>query len=246
MGLIIVMSTIVVLTFLGVSYYYKYENLSIDPRVVKANELYEDYNDLAKSSNYQGVFQLMDSIESIYSNYPHYKESYEVGVLYNNRAAAYLAMALQPQNTSKTKDSLLNLSKENVLRSIEIYNSWLSFWGEKNPEEIKIKLSTYFSPNDSTFRGQNIKRYIKKRTKEIVDAQFETNRRLSVSHTNIGMVYRHNERYDDAVNEYLKALEYWSDNLTAENNLNILLNQPLKKPNILRSFFPKDRKKTTE
>jgi len=239
--LVLVMSTLVVLTFMGLSYYYKYDNQSIDPRVVKASEMYKGYNELAKSSNYQGVLLLMDSIENIYSNYPHYKESYEVGILYNNRAAAYLAMALLPQNSRETKDSLLNLSKTNVLRSIEIYNNWLSVWEHKNSEEIKINLGAHFSPGDSEFQGRNVNRYVNKRTKEIVEAQLETYRRLSVSHTNLGMVYRHKEQFDDGVKEYFKALEYWSDNLAAENNLNILLNQPLKKPSILRKIFPKER-----
>ena len=239
--LVLVMSTLVVLTFIGVSYYYKYDNQSTDPRVVKAIEMYKGYNELAKSSNYQGALLLMDSIEYIYSNYPHYKESYEIGILYNNRAAAYLAMALLPQNSRETKDSLLNLSQANVLRSIEIYSNWLSTWEHKNPEEIKINLSAYFHPSDSAFYGKNVNRYVNKRTKGIVEAQLETYRRLSVSHTNLGMVYRHKERFDDAVKEYFIALEYWPDNLAAENNLNILLNQPLKKPSIIRTFFPKER-----
>ena len=239
--LILVMSTLVALVFFGVTYYYRYDNKSIDPRVVKANELYEQYNELAKSSNYQAVFKLMDSIEYIYSNYPHYKESFEVGILYNNRAAAYLAMALKQNNSKETKDSLLNLSEINVQRGIEIYTTWFSVWGHKNPEEIKINLRAYFSPHDSAFQGKNVDRYVNKRTKGIVEAQLEINRRLSVSYTNLGMVYRHKEQYDDAVKEYFKALEYWPDNLTAENNLNILLNQPLKKPSVIRRLFPKDR-----
>jgi tetratricopeptide (TPR) repeat protein len=191
----------------------------------------------------QGVFQLMDSIEEIYSKYPHYRESYEVGILYNNRAAAYLAMALLHKDSKERKDSLLNLSKTNVLRSIEIYSSWLSVWGNKNAEEIKLNLSPNFNPNDSAFHGKNVNRYVNKRAKEIIEAQIETNRRLSVSHSNLGMIYRHKEQYDDAANEYFKALEYWPDNLTAENNLNILLNQPLKKPSVIRRLFPKERLK---
>ncbi len=239
--LILVMSTLVILTFFGVSYYYKYDNQSIDPRVVRANELYEQYNELARSSNYQGVLLLMDSIENIYSNYPHYKESFEVGILYNNRAATYLAMALKQKESKETKDSLLNLSKINVHRSIEIYTNWLSAWEHKNSEEIKLNLTPHFSPNDSAFHGENVSRYVNKRVKDVVEAQIETNRRLSVSHTNLGMVYRHKEQYDNAVKEYFKALEYWPDNLTAENNLNIILNQPLKKPSVIRRLFPKER-----
>ncbi len=239
--LVLVMGTLVVLTFMGVSYYYKYDNQSIDPRVIKASEMYKAYNELAKSSNYQGVLLLMDSIEEIYLKYPHYKESYEVGILYNNRAAAYLAMALLPQNSRETKDSLLNLSEKNVLRSIEIYTNWLSVWENKDSQEIRKNLSDHFSPSDSEFQGRNLNRYVNKRIKAIVEAQLETYRRLSVSHTNLGMVYRHKEQFDDGVKEYLKALEYWPDNLAAENNLNILLNQPLKKPSILRKFFPKER-----
>ncbi len=241
--LIVIMSALVVLTFFGVSHYYRYDALSIDPRVVGANELYKGYNALAGSANYPQILILMDSMEGIYSKYPHYHESYELGIVYNNRAAAFLSMAILPQHTVETKDSLLNISEGNVLKSIELYNNWLLEWGSKNTIEIKESLKPYFCKEDSVFFGKNTGRFINKRAKEIKEAQKETFRRLSVSHTNIGMILRHRDDFDGAVKQYLKALEFWPDNLSAENNLNILLNKPLKKPNILRRIFPKERLK---
>ncbi len=241
--LILVMSSLVVLTFFGVSYYYKYYNKSTDPRVVRAIEMYKGYNDLARSANHQLILMLMDSMESIYSKYPHYQESYEIGIIFNNRGAAFLSMAILPQTLVYTKDSLLNLSEYNVRKSIETYTSWLTSWGQKTLIEIKESLSKFFWQNDSVFVGKNLKRYYNKRAKEITEAQKETYRRLSVSHTNLGMILRHKGDFEGAVKEYLKALEYWPDNLSAENNLNILLNKPQKKPNIIRRIFPKERLK---
>lgn len=239
--LILTMSTLVLFTILIVSLYYKYQNQSVDPRIVKANELYSQYNDVAKSGNYHELFQLMNSIETIYASFSHYKDSYEVGVLYNNRGAAFLAKALDSRLTNELKDSLLYQANENIQKSINIYNDWLSIWDLKNMEEINQMLKSDFGIDDSIFMGKKIDRYLNKRAIEIREAQLETYRRLSVSHTNLGMIARHNELYEHAVKEYFKALEYWPDNLSAENNLNILLKQPLKKPNILRRIFPKDR-----
>jgi Flp pilus assembly protein TadD len=66
---------------------------------------------------------------------------------------------------------------------------------------------------------------------------------MSVSHANLGIIYRHKGRYEAAAKEYIKALELWPDNLAAENNMNVILNKPLKKRSALRHIFPKDRLK---
>ncbi len=238
--LIIVMSTLFILALVIADRYYKYENLSTDPRVYDAHLLYEKYNHYAENALFDSVFYLMDTIESIYLKYEHYAASYEVGVLYNNRAAAYISMALN-SNDSISKDSLLQLAEINALKSIELYSSWIETYENKNREEIKSFILPHFNNNDIAFENKNTERYIKKRVKQIAEAQAETPRRLSVSYTNYGIVLRHREEFDDAVKMYLKALELWPDNLAAENNLNVLFNQPEKKRSTLRKIFPKDR-----
>lgn len=239
---IIIMSALVFCAIIIGKLYYKYQNESIDPRIVKANLLYESYNDLTKKGDYQAIFYLLDSIETIYAKIPHYKKSYEVGVLYNNRAAAYISMAIAPDgNDSIVKDSLLSLAEYNINKSIEIYTNWLDQWGEKSEMEIKEKLIPCFNPNKEPFTGRNIDRFINKRAKEIIEAQVETPRRLSASLTNMGVIYRHRGEYEKAVQEYIAALKLWPDNLAAENSLNVLFDKPMKKRSLFRRFFPKDR-----
>ena len=69
----------------------------------------------------------------------------------------------------------------------------------------------------------------------------ETPRRLSVSYTNLGIMYRFREDYENAALSYKKAMDLWEDNLSAENNLNILLGRPLKKRSLLRKIFPEPK-----
>lgn len=213
----------------------------IDPRVSLAFELYEKYNGFAEAGMYDSVFVLMDTIERIYRQYPHYQASYEVGVLYNNRAAAHIAMALEPGLDSLKRDSLLNLAQIHAYSSISIYTTWIKYWGNLSEEEIRQKIKPYFSPYDELFRNKNTGRFIDKRVSQIVEAQVETLRRLSVAMTNLGIVLRHQHMLDDAVQKYLQALELWPDNLAAENNLNVIFGKPLRQRSILRTIFPKDR-----
>lgn len=240
--LIFAMSTLFILAILIANFYFKYQNKSVDPRIVEANILYDKYNNFAQSAEFDSVFVLMDSIESIYQSLEHYSESYEVGVLYNNRAAAYITMAIGSDSTEiEEKDSVLRLGEVKALKSIDIYETWLDKWSNKNIDEIKDKISPYFSKDDTAFQNKNTSRFINKRAGQISEAQVETRRRLSVSYTNLGIIYRHSENYDEAVQMYLTALELWPDNLAAENNLNVLFDKPLKKRSIIRKLFPKER-----
>jgi tetratricopeptide (TPR) repeat protein len=240
--LILVLSTLFVFAFIGAQLYYRYENESSDPRVAQAKILYEKYNEFAFNARYDSVFVLMDSIEAIYSLVSHYEKSYEVGVLYNNRGAAYIAMSLDTAITdSLVKDSLLNLAQVNLKSSIDIYENWLEKWQQFDMEEIRAELKQHFPEDDPTFLGKSAQRYINKRAKEIREAKQETPRRLSVTYTNLGLTYRHKGMYDLAIDNYMKALELWPDNLTAENNINILFGREPKKKSFIRQLFPKDR-----
>jgi len=213
----------------------------MDPRVSPANELYEKYNEFAAAGQYDSVFVLMDAIEKIYRQYAHYKASYEVGVLYNNRAATYIAMALKPGLDPLGKDSLLNLAQIHAYTSINIYTAWINTWGILTAQEIRQKIQPHFGPGEVAFRQKNVERFLDKRAKQIMDAQTETPRRLSVAKTNLGIVLRHKDMLDDAVQSYLQALELWPDNLAAENNLNVIFGKPVRQRSIFRMIFPKDR-----
>ncbi len=240
--LIIIMSALVFIAIIIAHFWFKYENESTDPRVVEANNLYAGYNTLARAAEFDQVFLLLDTLEAIYRNIPHYRNSYEVGVLHNNRAAACITLAIAPDNKDSVKiDSLFSAAKFFVLKSIVIYNEWLKKWGDLDEKQTMEKLAAYFKPDDPVFQGKNIDRYRRKRAREIEEARHETPRRLSASHTNLGIIHRHRKEYDEAVEQYLVALELWGDNLAAENNMNILLNKPLKKRSLFRRIFPKDR-----
>lgn len=241
-ALILVMCALALLGLLIAKVYYSNVNTSIDPRVIEARELYEKYNAYAQSNNFDSV---LDTIESIYLNQPHYKASFEVGVLYNNRAAIYLTLALYSpvfSQDSASIDSLLALSEEAASTSIAIYSNWMNRYTDKSEEEIRsISFDSFmqgFSENDAELKTK----YFDNRVKEIQDAQLETPRRLSVTYTNLGIIFRHREQYEAAANAYSKALELWEQNLTAENNLNVILGRPQKKRTLIQKLFPPERK----
>lgn len=232
---------------LGFTYfYYRDVNSSKDPRVTQARELYEKYNNYTAQSNFENIFELLDSIEHIYNGIEHYSESFEVGVLYNNRAASYLTMAIydyKPERFSLlSKDSLLKLAQSSALESISIYESWLAKYKGESLNQINKILQQDFFIGFENYTEKQKEKFIQSRIKEIETAQYETERRLSVAYTNLGIVYRHFEDYESAINNYQKAIELWDQNLNAENNLNILLGKPLKKRNLIQKLFPPKRK----
>lgn len=227
-------------------FYYKNLNSAKDPRVKPARELYEKYNNYASSNDFDNVFALLDSVENIYKTVNHYIESFEIGVLYNNRAAAYLTMALYDNKPDRymqfSKDSLLYLALASVTKSISIYENWLITYSDKSQEQINEILQENYFIDLEKYPDKDKKNYLANRIKEIETAQYETERRLSVAYTNKGIIYRHVDQYEKCINCYKKAIDLWDQNLTAENNLNILLGKPLKKRNLIQKLFPPKRK----
>ncbi|MBI9052965.1 MAG: hypothetical protein JEY96_04060 [Bacteroidales bacterium] len=239
---ILVMIALSFLVIVFSYFHYKGINSSKDPRVKEARELYEKYNEYAIQSDFDKVFDLLDSVEFIYTQVTHFSESFEIGVLYNNRSAAFLTMALYENNSSRyselSKDSLLNLSLNSVLMSISIYENWLKTYGKLNKEEIQELISDNYFKGLESYTDKQKEKFIQSRIQEIETSQYETKRRLSVAFTNLGIINRHKEQYESAINNYEKAIELWNQNLTAENNLNILLGKPLKKRNLIQKLFP--------
>ncbi len=218
-------------------FYYKGINSAKDPRVKLAREIYKNYNTLASQNDFENVFILLDSIEYIYNSIDHYKESFEVGVLYNNRAAAYLTMAIhnnRPEYYSVfSKDSLLKLAQTSVNKSIQIYTDWIHKYDQNDINQLEDFLTGL-----EQYTEKEQEHYLKSRIKEIETAKLETKRRLSVAYTNLGIIYRHFNDYENAIQAYQKAIELWGQNLSAENNLHILLGKPLKKRNLIQKLFP--------
>jgi tetratricopeptide (TPR) repeat protein len=248
-ALMFVMGALVLIGFGMAQLYFNFENNKVDPRIIKARELYSNYDSLAQQNNFKNIFILLDSIENIYTSIEHYKNSYEVGVIQNNRAAAYLSMAIYFKSNSLSLDAISTLSKDSliemgntaVIKSISTYENWLTEYAHKNESEIKNILVANFLHGLESYSDIEQSRFISKRVKEIHEAQIETPRRLSVAYTNLGIVNRHKENYRDAIKNYEYALKLWDRNLGAENNLNTLLGQPIKERNVLEKIFPPDK-----
>lgn len=244
--LIIVMGILVAVSIVISRYYYQSVNTSFDPRVVPAKELYAKYNYMAVRNDFEGIFFLLDSMESIYQCYPHYKNSYETGVLYNNRAAALLIMAMHKDSlvinskyfSALSSDTLFHMAQDAVNESIKIYEDWLIDYKGKTGPELKTMLNEAFMVGLEGFSEKETDRFKKSRLKEVQAAQFENLRRLSVSYTNLGIIYRNYNQYELAIEQYKKAIDLWDRNLNAQNNLNILLGRQLKKTNIIQKLFP--------
>lgn len=231
-----IISALVLISLAISFYYYKITNQSIDPRIIGARNLYKKYNAFAQQKKFDSVFWLMDTVEMIYEQVDHYKESYEIGVLYNNRATSYLTQAHDLEYIEKSslkKDSLMDLAEIAVKKSIEYYSLWLDLYQDRSIVEIKTMISNDFSKGLENYtKNQNYK-YLQNRAKELVEAQTETQGRVSVSYTNLGIVYQHKEKFKEAAKNYTIALEFWNKNFTAENNLKLLLGRPLKKGSII-------------
>ncbi len=241
-SLIIVMSALVLIVIVFSRRYYAAKDAAVDPRIVPARELYEKYNGFAAENQFDSIFRLMDTIESIYSRHAHYLDSYETGVLYNNRAAAWLTLGLYGSNTDSVEQAvLISRAEQSVRTSIRIYESWQEQVGDKSPEQIAQSISEKFLHGLAAYPEEEKAVFLQTRINEIADAKEEIDRRLSVSYTNLGIVYRHRKKYDSAAVCYQKALDLWDRNLTAENNLNILLGLPLRKRDFFERMFPPER-----
>ena len=108
-ALIFIMCALVLSGFIISHLYYKSVNASVDPRIVPARKLYENYNRFALENKLDSIFWLMDTIESIYTRVEHYEHSFEVGVLYNNRAATCLSLLMNEEDVT-LKESLLEVA----------------------------------------------------------------------------------------------------------------------------------------
>lgn len=248
-ALMLVMGVLVLIGFGIAKLYYDYQDKGIDPRIIEARQLYAKYDIYAEQNNFNAGLLLLDSIEAAYKAIPHYSDSYEIGVLYNNKAAIYLTVALHYGDKGISlngvnvlhKDSLLNLGMEAVQKSIDIYTHWMGVFASMQEPEIIEYLQNNFLPDFDTYKTKQQQHFLRNRVKELLDAQFETPRRLSVAYTNLGIINRHNEDFESAVANYQKAVELWDKNLTAENNLNLLLGKPLKKQRLIDKIIPPDK-----
>lgn len=241
-GMVIKVVTALVFISIAVTYfYYRNQNRSEDPRVVSAKILYKQFQEISETNDFNRLFVLLDSIESIYSAIPHYRNSYEIGVLNNNRSAIYLTISLYQSTDSLEKEEGFRNSISFAEKSIEIYQKWLDKFETLDEEGIRLALMDDFTEGLQV-KKPGIERIVKKRIKEIQESKYETKRRLSVSFTNLGIALRHENKAEEAAECYKKALTYWDRNFSARNNLNILLDRPLEEQSFIDKMFPPDKK----
>jgi tetratricopeptide (TPR) repeat protein len=247
--LILVSVAIVVVAVLIARSYYRNVNSAVDPRIVEARELYSGYDRVARSGDFNQVFDLLSRIEKVYQSVPQYRDAFELGVIENNRAAAVITIALYQDSIPAQKDplfglepdSILSLARYHVLRAIQIYEAWNQTYEGLSPAEISLIIRPGFTDGLSSYPQEQIDRFIERRTKEILESTDENDRRLSVCHSNLGVIYRLEGTYRKAVEQYELALALWDRNLDAENNLNKLLNRPVKERNIIQKLFPPEK-----
>jgi len=236
--LIAIMVTTVVVGFLFAWFYYSDINHSEDPRVLEAKTIYKQYDVLADEKKYDDILEILDTMSNIYTQFNDYKQSYEMGVIYNNKAALFLTIALFETQEEQEKERLLNLAKIDVNKAIDIYENWQTDFENLTELQIENLVKPIYFTHHPLFEKDKKEQYIQKRTKDIVIAQKETPRRLSVSYTNYGIILRHQNQTEEALKMYNKALLLWKNNLTAQNNINIILGKPIEERSILEKLFP--------
>ncbi|MFH1119982.1 MAG: hypothetical protein V1775_09160 [Bacteroidota bacterium] len=221
--------------------YYSGINKSEDPRVVETRRMFVRYDTFIKDKKYEDAILVLDSIENIFLKVPGYSESYESGIVYNNRASVYISKALYESNDSLDKHHLLDSAAIHADKCIVFYNEWIERFGILTEDQIFSFVKPYFRENDRAFKGKNYKRILKKRVDDIILAQKETPRRLSVAYTNLGIIQRHQYKQEEAAESYSKAITLWKDNPSALSNLNVLYGKPPKDRSLLKKLFPPDK-----
>jgi tetratricopeptide (TPR) repeat protein len=225
-------------------FHYRGLNRSEDPRVEEARGLMSEYDRLAGGADSYTKFPLLDSALTIYRSIPDYQSSFETGVIYNNKCSGLLLVALYDSTiNSENKYALLELSMNYCDSSISVYRKWISEWGDLSEEAIAGKMKPYMNESDTLFEGRSFRKIFARRVKNIILAQIETPRRLSVSYTNKATVYRHLLKQDSAFSYYEKALSLWKDNRNASSNLSVLMGGEPLEPKLIEALFPPDKTK---
>lgn len=237
----LLVSVIAVLTAV---FYYNSINRSEDPRIEPARNILVRYDALPNGYDLTGKLRLLDSAGWVFRSYPDYAGSFETGVIHNNKASAFLVSALYDSTlASSEKDILLGLAMTYADSSIKVYRRWLEEWGHMDREEVERRIRMDMLPADPALTGSNYEKLIARRVKNQMTAQIETPRRLSVSLSNKGIIYRHMHKYDSAAGCFREALSLWKNNRVAKSNFSVLMGGDPVKPGIIESLFPPDRKR---
>ncbi len=113
--LVLVMVVVVITGVMLARSHYGKINRATDPRIIHARELYTQYDQVARNGNFYEVFDLLDSIEMVYKATEHYRGSFETGVLENNRAAAFLTIALYGDSIERDKNPCYMFESDSIV-----------------------------------------------------------------------------------------------------------------------------------
>ena len=242
---------ITIIIFIGSLVYYGNINSAEDPRTLPAKTLLLQYEKKLDEEQTSKAHEVLNGMLNIYLALPAYENSYEVGVVYNNIASVYLVQLETELLTNKklTKEALvmnLDLASQFAQKSINNYEQWLKEMETLSEGQIREIIKPFFDANDPAFKDVDFDSVFEKRVEEIKIAQIETKRRLSVSLTNMGVVNRYQGNLEQAKRNYEKAIKLWDRNYTAQDNLNILMNQPVQKRSMIDRLFPPEKNKEND
>jgi hypothetical protein len=226
-------------------FYYRSINSSHDPRIKEARRLLTLFDEESPRLNTSDAFSILDSADGIFRSLNDYSGSFERGLIYNNKCT-YLLMAAMYDTTvpEAEKKILLDLAGEYCDTGMMIYRQWLSEWGELSEEQVIEKIKPGMHEDDPAFEGLNFQKILKQRIRYITEAQVETPRRLSVSLTNKGTIYRHQLLPDSASACLKRALQLWPENRIASSNISVLYGGDPVKPSVIQTLFPPDKNKS--
>ncbi|RPH31741.1 MAG: hypothetical protein EHM93_12405 [Bacteroidales bacterium] len=240
---LIAVLSISIISFAIAYLYYSGINKSEDPRVVETKFMFGRYDASIRAKNYDNAFSILDSIEHILTKLSGYSDSYELGIIYNNRASIYISKALYEEKDSIGKKLLLDTAFVHTNKCVEHYNKWIERFGKLSEADILSEVKPHFLENDDAFKGKRYQKILSKRVKDIILAQKETPRRLSVAYTNLGIIQRHTYMQTKAIESYITAIKLWKENPAALSNLNVLYGKPSTDRSIFEKLFPPDKNK---
>lgn len=237
-----ILTSIAAIIVLSGYLHYKSLNDAEDPRIVEARKNMVEYNKLMSENEIGLALLVLDKVENIYKQEPGYKDSYELGVISNNRGSAFLIKVEEDLIAEEELDTeSLAQAKQYIKKSVDIYANWLTKVSTLNEDQIYKMVSPYFLEDDPAFKDLDLEKIIEKRVEDILASKIETERRLSVSYTNLGIVYRYEGDFVKSKEQYERAVELWPENYAAKDNLNRLLGLPVEKRSLLKQIFFKAR-----
>jgi hypothetical protein len=242
--IILIAFTVSLLAISFAFFYYRNINSSHDPRTAEAQRLLTLFDKESPELNSSDAFSILDSADVVFSSLQDYSQSFERGLIYNNKCTYLLMTALYDSSIpAEEKKILLEIAGEYCDTGMMIYRRWLSEWGKLSEEQILEKIKPGMQEDDPAFAGHNYQKILKRRIRYISEAQVETPRRLSVSLTNKGTIFRHQLLPDSAAAYLQQALQLWPENRIASSNISVLYGGKPVKPSMIQTLFPPDKNK---